>query len=247
MSSYRSILEKGYPTELAKVVADAFDEIQTNFQARRWKASELDAGHFVEAVRRVIELELTGSFTPISKKLPGFSDSVLRQFERETGHESYRILIPRTLWAIYAIRNKRGVAHVGEVSPNELDATTISRMAKWVLGEIVRLKSGLSADETEALLHGIVQRDVPTLWLVDGRERILDRGLDAKDKVLVLLYARSPRTADELREAIEYTNKTRFKKLLGELHRAKLVDVGADKRVHLSPLGEAAAEGLLHD
>ena len=153
----------------------------------KWKPSELDAGHFVEAVRRVIELRLTGSFTPIGKGLSAFNDKTLKAYESASGDQSYRVLLPRVLKSIYNIRNKRGVGHLSGFSPNEMDATLILYSAKWVLAELVRLESGLSIDETQSLVEEIVERRMELVWRDGEIVRVMDPSMKATDQAMVLL------------------------------------------------------------
>jgi hypothetical protein len=158
------ILTKGFDKHIADAIINAYQEIEQNYVLRKWKPSELDAGHFVEAVRRALDLELTGSYVPFRKSLTKFNDQALRQYEQQTGHDSFRMMIPRTLKAVYNIRNKRGVAHISDVDPNEMDATFILSSVKWVLAELVRLKSGLSTSKTQDLLDAIIERHCPLIW-----------------------------------------------------------------------------------
>lgn len=142
MADVETILRSRYPADIVKALLDAYREIESNYALQKWKPSELDAGHFVEAARRILEHELFGQATPINQQISKFSDQVLVKYEQATGDESYRMLIPRALKSVYNIRNKRGVGHVGPVSPNEMDATYILYSVKWVLAELVRLVSG---------------------------------------------------------------------------------------------------------
>jgi len=98
------------------------------------------------------------------KSLPNFNDKLLVRYEQAAGDESYRILIPRVLRAIYGIRNKRGVGHLGLISPNEMDATLILYNVKWVVAEILRLESDLQPVETQAAIKEVVERESPLLW-----------------------------------------------------------------------------------
>ncbi len=147
------ILEQAFGQDIAMHILQAYREILDNFLLKKWKTSELDAGHFVEAVRRAIEKELFGTSTPFTKKLPDFNDVALKGYENAQGDESFRMLIPRNLKSVYNIRNKRGVGHAGVVSPNEMDATYILFSVKWVLCAIIWLKSGLSISETQRLVN----------------------------------------------------------------------------------------------
>lgn len=121
----KNLFEQSFNKEISENLIGSFSEIESNFIIKKWKPSELDAGHFVETVRRIIELKLFNKYTPFNQNLPHFNDPELQRYERQSGHESYRMIIPRILKAIYNIRNKRGVGHTGDISPNEMDATLI--------------------------------------------------------------------------------------------------------------------------
>jgi hypothetical protein len=241
------ILKTKYPADLSKALIDSYREIESNYVLRKWKASELDSGHFVEAARRVLELELTGTFTKTSDQLSKFTDAVLKQYEQATGDESYRMLIPRALKAIYNIRNKRGVGHVGGVSPNEMDATYILYTVKWVLAEIVRLTSGASIKDTQKAVDEIVERTFSVIWKHGDVTRILDTSLSTRAQVLILLYDASPQTETELRESTEYKNSTKFRGILKLLHGQRLIEYMGNGPCVLTPKGILEAERLLTD
>lgn len=239
------ILKAKYPADLAKALIDSYREIESNYVLGKWKASELDSGHFVEAARRVLELELTGSYTKISDQLSKFTDGVLKQYENATGDDSYRLLIPRALKAIFNIRNKRGVGHVGGVSANEMDATYILYTVKWVLAEIVRLASGASIKETQEAVDQIVERTFSVIWKHGDATRILDTSLSTRAQVLILLYDASPQTETQLRESTEYKNSTTFRAILRELHGKRLIFYQQDGPCLITPKGILEAEQLL--
>jgi hypothetical protein len=237
-------LKQRFPTELVGALLAAYREIEGNFALRKWKASELDAGHFVEASRRVIEKELFGSYTPIGKDLPKFHDGELKRYEQGIGDESFRILIPRALKAIYNIRNKRGVGHLGPISPNEMDATYILYTTKWILAELVRLAAGINPSQTQQLIESIVERRLSVLWKHEGITRILETGIKARAQVLVLLFDRSPQSELELQATTEYKNLTNFRKILQRLHQDRLIEYGSGRAV-ITSKGIIAAEAVL--
>jgi hypothetical protein len=239
------ILNAKYPADLAAALIDSYREIESTYVLRKWKVSELDSGHFVETARRVLELELTGSYTKMADQLSKFTDGVLKQYENSVGDDSYRLLIPRALKSIYNIRNKRGVGHVGGVSPNEMDATYILYTAKWVLAEIVRLASGASTEDTQNAVDEIVERTVSMIWKHGDVTRILDTNLSARSQVLILLCDASPQAETKLRRSTEYKNSTDFRKILRKLHAERLIEYAAGGDCVLSPTGILAAEQLL--
>jgi len=241
------ILEIAFGSEIADNILDAYHEIQSNYILRKWKPSELDAGHFAESVRRAIEKELFNSYTPFDQQLSNFNDSILQSYERGNGNESFRIIIPRALKSIYNIRNKRGVGHISTVSPNEMDATYILYTVKWVLAEIIRLKSNLSIPKTQILVDSIVKRQVEILWKEGKTIRVLDFSMSAKNQVLVFLSDQSPLKRDVLLRAIEYKNPTDFNnKVLKPLHKSRLINYdNKSGNCFISPIGTAEAEKII--
>jgi hypothetical protein len=155
------------------------------------------------------------------------------------------MLIPQALKAIYGIRNKRGVGHVGPVSPNEMDASYILSTCKWVLAEFVRLASGLTPAATQKMVSEIVERRLDLLWQDGAMTRVLDTSLKTPEQVLVLLYDKSPRSADELRDIVEYSNPTRFRAILGTLHKGRLIEYRQSGECVLTPKGRIAAEEIV--
>lgn len=230
MSVY-DILNNASNKTLAKSIIDSYKEIVENFITEKWKYAELDAGHFVEAVRRLLELKLFGKYTPINRKLSNFSNSILVAYENATGDESYRILIPRALFSIYSIRNKRGAGHLTGVSPNEMDATFILYSVKWVLAELVRLNSTLSPDETLALISSIVERQLDLIWKHNGVVRILDTNIPKSHQVLVLLFDENTQSEEKLRKAVEYSNPTNFRRVLKRFHKQRLLEYESQQKI----------------
>ncbi len=236
------ILENAFGKEIAKNLIDSFVEIQENFFIKKWKIAELDAGHFVESVRRAIELELFKSFTPFGKKLPDFNDATIKSYELASGDETYRILIPRVLKSIYNIRNKRGVGHVGLVSPNEMDATLILYSIKWVLAELIRLKSKLSIKDTQTIVSEIVERQIELVWEPkNGLKRILNTNISASNKILIHLFEENFLSENELIKRIEYKNPTDFRKILKRLHTLRLIEYSSTS-CEITPKGIILAE-----
>lgn len=240
------ILELSSDKNLAKLLIDTFIDVERGYFLKSWKTSELDAGHFVEAVRRFIEFKLNGSYTAIGTSLTTFNVQVLNAYENKPGqHESYRILIPRVLYSIYCIRNKRGVGHLGSVSPNHSDATYILSSVKWVLAEIIRLNSNIPADETTKILDHLNERNIEGVWEVNDKKRILLDGLNLKQKILFLLHDSEQLSDNQLFEYIEYSNRTYFKKSLKELHKCRLIEYSLNGKCTLSVKGVKEVESFL--
>jgi len=238
-------LKLRFPADVCDALLVAYKEIEGNFFIQKWKATELDAGHFVEASRRLMEQELFGVYTPIGKGLSNFNDAELRRYENAAGDESLRMLIPRVLKSIYNVRNKRGIGHLGLISANEMDSTLILYSVKWVLAEFVRLATGADPSATQKMMDSIVERRIGVLWKAGGVQRILEKNMSTKDQVLVLLFDSSPRTEEELQQIIEYKRVGDFRKILRALHVQRLIEFFANGQCIITPKGLSSAEAIL--
>ncbi len=104
------------------------------------------------------------------------------------GDRSLRVLIPRTLLALYEIRNNRGVGHVGgDVSANHMDAEVVLAMASWVMAELVRIFHSVSTAEAQDIVDALVERRSPAIWDVGGVKRVLDPSMSSSSGRLRLL------------------------------------------------------------
>lgn len=247
MTSIESILKGAYDTSLVDKLLTSYKEIEESYVLGRWKPSELNAGHFVECIRRILELELFSTFIPFRQSLNRFNDVELKRYETGSGHDSFRLLIPRILKSVFNIRNKRGVAHIGDINPNEMDSTYILHSVKWVLAEIVRLKSQLSIQGTQKILNEITEHHIELLWKENGIKRVLDSKIRTKDQILIVLLDSSPQKVTELQKITEYQNNVNFRKvILHKLHKERLIELDNDTQdCFLSPIGKSKAEKLI--
>ena len=243
-SKVRKIIEAASDKTLSDHIVDSYKEVERNYFIKSWKTSELDAGHFVESVRRLIELKLLGKYTPINKSLPSFNDKTMLGYMNSQGEEAYRIHIPRILLTVYGIRNKRGVGHISSVSPNHLDATFIVSSVKWVLAEIIRINSSYKPDETTKIVDHIVERSVEGVWEEADITRILVEGLSLKEQIMFLLYATEEIFDQKILEIIEYKNQAYFKRTLKQLHSSRLIEYKSTGECIISPKGSAYAEEI---
>ncbi len=127
------------PACLVTALLDAYAELKDNFNYERFRPSELEGGRFAEAAIRIVQHLSTGSHNPMGSPLPSFDKivSALEKLPSASAHDSLRIHIPRSLWAIYGVRNRRDVGHIGgDVSPNRADAHFVVAVCDWILAEL---------------------------------------------------------------------------------------------------------------
>jgi hypothetical protein len=239
------ILKQASDSELATAIVQCFEEIEHSFQLAQWKSAGIAAGHFVEAVRRLIELKLFGDYTPISKALPSLGNQTLLKYENAVGDEAYRIHIPRALISIYGIRNKRGYGHLSLEMASKVDVSYMSQTCQWVLAELIRINSTETMIDTDCLVEKTIERRSPLIWNVGGIERILHEKLPLKECILIILYHKRRSNFSHLQMTTEATIPYLRKTLKG-MHGKRLIEYKqAEDTCIISPLGSKLAESCL--
>lgn len=230
------------PPSLRDELLLAYNQIVTNYRDRKWEPSELNGGKLCEVVYTILRGHVDGTFPATSSKPTNMVDAcrVLEQAPA-TFPRSVRIQIPRMLIALYEIRNNRGVGHVGcEVNPNQMDATCVLYMSKWIVSELVRLFHNVDTETAENAIDAIVERVLPVVWKVGERLRALDTTITMKEKTLLLLYhSTTPLKEQKLFEWVEHSNPSAYRRdVLRSLHHDKFIEYDENERlIHLSPKG----------
>lgn len=219
---------------------------------KEYDALGLSSGKFCETVFRFIEHELKGVSIPFNQPIPNLTSELakLMQLPSTSGSESLRIIIPRAIAVIYTLRNKRGIGHVGgDIEANEVDASTIVKLIDWIMVELIRIYHSLSFEEAQGIVDSINTKAIPAIWEINGKKRVLQKGLGYKDKVLLLVYSDTNNgvAVEDLFGWTEYSSLSMFKsKLLKSMHRDNLIEYDTELEfVHLSPLGIMEVEGRI--
>lgn len=237
-----------YPAELAESILSAYENAQKEYRSGKWQYVGNEIGQFIETARRMIEWQLNQEYTPLTDKLPQFTEKSLQASEANhpNSSEIYRIVIPRCLYSMYCLRNKRGMIHKSDIDPNKMDATILLEDTKWVLAEFIRLASSFTFKETLECIESIMCKETSLIWDTGSTLRILDTKMVTKDKILCLLYLKDMQSEDELRSSIEYKNSSDFRKILRSLHKERYIEYDPE-HCKLSPLGMNKAETILID
>lgn len=234
-------------------IIDAYLEIKKR-QVEANHSNNIDSvgistGKFCESVIRFLQHELTGTSVAFGKHIPNFPDAcrALITTPANSGPETLRIIVPRALVFMYTMRGKRGIGHVGgDIESNLIDMATIVRVSDWVMCELLRVYHNLPLEKAQALLDSLATKDLPMVWGVDGRHRVLTPNMNNKKKVLLLLYSSeySSALSEELFDWIEHPNMSNFRRdVLRPMHTSKLIEYNeSDEIVYLSPIGIAEVE-----
>jgi hypothetical protein len=239
------------PGTLRDELLAAFVQIVKNFRERRWEPAELNGGKLSEVVYTVLKGYADEKY-PAKAKKPSNMVDACRKLETDAvgAPRSIRTQIPRMLIALYEIRSNRNVGHVGgDVDPNHMDAVCVLQVAKWVMAELVRVLHTADTDTATEIVDGLVERETPLIWEVDGRRRVLDTSLNMREKTFLLLHASpGPVTEADLVSWIEHSNPSVYRRdILRPAHRARLLEYDESNRsVLISPRGiEYVEETLL--
>jgi hypothetical protein len=194
---WKQFKSNGIPGELVDKLEVAFVTLKENFYLGKHKPSELEGGHLAEIVMRILQWATGGltngrPYTPLGTPLPKF-DQEVRRLESTSGAfaKSLRVHIPRVLLAMFDVRNGRGVGHPGgDVDPNIADSTLVAASADWVLAELVRLYHGVTLQQAQTIVDGLVERRVPIVEMFGDFPKVLRVDLSNPTKALIILYVR---------------------------------------------------------
>jgi hypothetical protein len=239
------------PPKLREDLISAFEKIVRNFAEGRWEPAELNGGKLCEAVYTICKGVADGSMPSRATK-PSNMVKACRELEeapKAAAPHSVRVQIPRILLGLYDIRNNRNVGHVGgDVDPNHMDAMFVLQNAKWIVAEVVRVLHKMPVEDAVALIDSLVEREVPLVWKVGDKRRVLDPKMSIKDKTLLLLHgSNTPVAEDVVCDWVEQPDLAVYRRdILRPAHKAKLVEYDPDsKTVVISPNGVAYVEEKL--
>lgn len=212
----------------------------------------LSTGKFAETVLRFLQDHLTKTSISFGKHIPNFADECrkLIRLPKTSGKESLRVIIPRGLVFLYTLRGKRGIGHIGgDVEANAIDAATIVITADWIICELIRIFHNLSLEEAQGIVNALSTRNLPDIWEVMGKKRVLRTDIDTKQKVLLLTYTKTQNgiLVEDLFSWVEYSNLPMFKRsVLIPLHKEKLIEYDQENQaVLISPLGIQEVENKI--
>lgn len=235
--------------DLRTKLISSYLELKRRSSEAKYDSAGLSAGKFCEVLVRILQKEVLGNYTPFGTSISNMADECrkLVTSPKASAVESIRVILPRALVYLYTLRNKRGIGHVGgDVDANKIDLVAIVSTADWIICELIRIYHGLSLEEAQDLVDGISFKNIPDIWEVAGKKRVLKQGLNNPQKVLLLLYSETDSAVltEDLCDWVEYSNLTVFKnKILNPLHKKRFIefDKGTDT-VYISPTGAKEVE-----
>lgn len=238
------------PKTLVADLLDAYSGVLENFEQHRWEPSELNGGKVCEAAYSIVRGYLERAY-PDRAHGPRNMVDACRRLEMEFDRSyplSARVQIPRMVIALYEIRNNRGVGHAGgDVNPNQMDATAVLYMSKWIVAELIRLLHSVSVEEARDVVEDLVERQISFVWQRGDVKRVLAPGLTQKQQVLLLLAGTSSAQEAEMMRWMEHARRADLRKnVLRPLHKARWIEFDeTNLSLRLLPPGVEAAEELI--
>jgi hypothetical protein len=237
------------PVGLRTELLTEFAKITRNYREARWEAQNLDGGRLCEVAYTILDGYTSGGNYAARASKPRSFETACKALENRSGYpDSARMTIPRVLFALYEIRNRRGVGHVGgDVNANHMDAEFVLAAAKWVVAELVRLFHNVDIISATDVVDALVDRTLPIIWEVNGVRRVLDPSLPLKDQTLLLLYADpSPIGEKDLATCLEQYRLANFRRVLSGLHKSRMAEWNKTTGlVTLAPPGRKEVEDRL--
>ena len=179
------------PTPFRSRLIKSYVDLKQNSLEGRHDPAGMAAGKFCEVALRFLQVKVHGTSTAFGTRINNFADECRRLTGAPvtSGNESERVVLPLNF--LYTMRNKRGIGHVGgDIDANAINiATMATHWQDWVMWLLIRINHGVSLEEAQDIVDGISVRQLPTIWEVGGKKRVLKDGVQAKDQALLLLYS----------------------------------------------------------
>lgn len=170
------------PSKLATDLVNSFIQLKRDVATETLEKSS--PGKFVETVVQVLQYLDENKYNESPKV-----DNYLKNLESQPTNltDDLRITLARVARASYTLRNKRSIAHKGEIDPNIFDLRFLFSASQWILSELVR--QILSSDmETASKIIELIQITVSPIVEDFGERRLVLQVGTAKEELLTLLF-----------------------------------------------------------
>lgn len=229
--------------KLAREVASDFVKIRRDFATKTLERAS--PGKFVETFVQCLQEISTGKHDA----KPNVDSYLNTKVENEAAlPDGLRFCGGRIARSMYTLRNKRNIAHKGEVDPNTFDLAFVYQGAAWIMAELVRSASGTTMEEAGALI-ALVQAPVGTLVEEIDGTRLVHANVSARVEILILLHSHYPdRVAvPDILKTAEPRSPASVRSRLSELRTEKLIFGDAKSGYRLTQPGYAAAVAAIEE
>ncbi len=199
-------------------------------------------GKFVESFVQILQVIETGQY----EKNPSI-DQYLRNVESRTGlNDGLRICAARAARTMYSLRNKRNIAHKGQLDPNATDLAYLHHTAQWIMTELIRTVANIPIEQAAKLIARI---QLPITDLVedfDGRKVVLT-DLAVREELLVVLQGNYPERVPlkNIKSSMNRRAPATIEKAVRRLWKAREVEGDGIQGYVLTQRGYATAAAII--
>ncbi len=224
-------------SKLAKELTEHFIKIRQDCATKTLERAS--PGKFVETFVQCLQQMSTGKHDV----KPNVDSYLNARVENEVALPGgLRFCGSRIARSIYTLRNKRNIAHKGEVDPNTYDLAFVHQGAAWIMAEMIRCASGITMEEAGALIE-LVQAPVGTLVEEIDGTRLVHADVSTRVEILVLLHSHYPNrvAVADIQRTMNGRSAASVRSRLSELRTEKLIFGDAKTGYRLTVPGYTAA------
>jgi hypothetical protein len=225
------------PEVLARELITDFVQIRQDYSTNT--LGRASPGKFVESFVQCLQHMSRGTYEA-APRVDHFLD---KEVEKEIGlSDGLRICGARIARSMYTLRNKRNIAHKGQVDPNSFDLAYVHDCGRWIMAELLRTATGISMQEAGALIE-LVRAPAGTLVEEIDGVRTVHGDRSIKSELLILLHSHFPDRVPlaSIEKSLWRRNSGTMRNNLWELVQAKLADGDTKVGYRLTRTGYGAA------
>lgn len=222
--------------DLSRKLAAEFLKIRRDYATRTLERAA--PGKFVEVLVQCFQFMGTGTYD----LKPDVEDYLAKRIENSSLPPDLRTCAARIARSIYTLRNKRNIAHVGQVDPNSIDLAFIHSAASWIMSELLRSATGLTMQQAGEVIE-LIQAPVGTLVEEIDGVRLVHADTSIRAELLVLLHSHYPLVVPvkDVVASLSRRNPRTVRDRLRGLHADKLAHGSASTGYRLTQAGYSAA------
>lgn len=231
----------GIPSELSTKLIEEYLDIKKRFAMNDWGPGQLKGGRFAEVVLRIHQHILGEAVTPFGTDIPAADKTRILNTVQSAGAIDAHVrqkTVP-LVRLLLDFRNNRDAAHLGGFDANNMDTLFVMTSATWILCELIRVYGGYAMSKSQEIVDGLSAKEYPVIIERNGELFIARHDLGAKQEVLVLLTRNASATSEFLEAKTGDSNKSRFRRNLGEMVADKLIGIAANGDYFIMPRGQA--------
>jgi hypothetical protein len=231
----------GIPSELGAKLIEEYLDIKKRYAMNDWGPGQLKGGRFAEVVLRIYQHIQSETVTPFGTDIPASEKTRIINMVQSAGAIDAHVrqkTVP-LVRLLLDFRNNRDVAHLGGFDANNMDTLFVMTSATWILCELIRVYGGYAMSKAQEIVDGLSAKEYPVIIERNGELFIARHDLGAKHEVLVLLTRNASATSEFLETKTGDSNKSRFRRNLGEMVADKLIGIAANGDYFIMPRGQA--------